>query len=73
MSAFKEWIDAMLGRTQNHTDNQARVILDDAEGRIAGRLSKLTGKRRDEVLAESYRRSEELYRERLEGTRDRSS
>jgi hypothetical protein len=60
MNRLKEWITAMFGRMQTRADEDARVILDRAEGRIAGRLSKLTGKRRDEVLRESYRRADKI-------------
>jgi hypothetical protein len=62
--SIRKWIDAMLGRTQTDHDQEARVILDDAEGRMAGRLSTLTGRRRDEVLAESYRRADKILAER---------
>lgn len=57
---FRGWIDAMLGRTQTRRDAEARVILDRAEIQQADRLSRLTGKRRDEVLAESYRRADKI-------------
>lgn len=53
-------IVAMFGHAPKPHDEDERVILDQAEGRIAGRLSRLTGKRRDEVLAESYRRADRI-------------
>lgn len=58
--SLREWIDRMLGRRQNHIDEGARVVLDQAENQMAGRLSKLTGKRRDDVLAEAYRRADRI-------------
>lgn len=57
---FWERITAMFGYNPTLPDHDGRVILDQTEGRMAGRLSKLTGKRRDEVLAEAYRRAETL-------------
>ena len=55
-----ERIAAMFGNTPAPLDEDERVILDQAEGRIAGRLSKLPGRTRDEVLAESYRRADKI-------------
>ena len=37
--------------------HEGHVMLDEAEMRQADRLSKLVGKRRDEVLSEAYRRA----------------
>lgn len=59
----------MLGRRQNHIDDSARVVLDQTEGRMASRLSRLTGKRRDEVFAESYRRADKLLAGKLKPPR----
>ena len=59
MSRLTDWIAAMFGRTPPTPDPE-RIKLDVAEGRMAGRLSRLTGKRRDEVLAESYRRADKI-------------
>jgi hypothetical protein len=54
------WIErlmAMFRRPQTPPTEGTRVMLDDAENRMAGRLSKLKGVTRDEVLAEAYRRA----------------
>lgn len=51
----------MRGHPHTHTDAETQVLLDDAEGKLAGRLSKLSGKRRDEVLAEAYRRADDIF------------
>ena len=59
MSNLIDWIAAMFGRAAP-TDVQERIKLDVAEGQMAGRLSRLTGKRRDEVFAESYRRADKI-------------
>lgn len=63
MKGLKEFIDAMLGRTPPPLHDDDKVLLDAAEKRVAGRLSKMTGKTRDEVLAESYRRADALRME----------
>lgn len=59
---LRERIAAMLGHPP--PDQPDLVKLDQAEGRMASRLSKLTGKRRDEVLAEAYRRADKILAER---------
>lgn len=52
---FKEWLMALFGLTP--TDTSERVSLDTQQNQIAGRLSKMTGTTRDEVLSEAYRRA----------------
>lgn len=47
-------------------EDAVRVKLDQGEGRMAGRLSRLTGKVRDEVFAESYRRADAARRDALQ-------
>lgn len=49
---------------ETYVDPETKVALDDAEGKLAGRLSKLTGKRRDQVFAEAYRRADEILARR---------
>lgn len=46
---------ALFGLTP--TDTSERVSLDTQQNQIAGRLSKMTGTTRDEVLSEAYRRA----------------
>lgn len=41
-------------------DTEARAVLTTAEHKQASRLSKLTGKTRDEVLREAYRKSDAM-------------
>ena len=55
---LRQWWDSLRGKAPTDADDEVRVMLDQAEVSIASRLSKLTGKRRDEVLAESYRRAD---------------
>lgn len=43
-------------------DTQARVILSKEEASQATRLSKLTGRTRDEVLREAYKKSDAMLR-----------
>lgn len=54
----RQWWDSLRGKAPTDADHEVRVMLDQAEVSIASRLSKLTGKKRDEVLAESYRRAD---------------
>lgn len=61
MSLIRELIDAMFGRHQPPPDTESRVLLDRQERQTADRLSKLTGKRRDEVLREAYRNADQTY------------
>lgn len=63
--SIKEWIDAMLGRRPDQLDESKQVLLDRTEYAQAERLSKLTGRKRDEVLAESYRRADQRRKEAL--------
>lgn len=59
------WLDTLLGRhRETHVSDGTRVQLDKAESRLAGRLSRLTGKNRDDVLAEAYRRADHMISER---------
>lgn len=60
---IRERVAAMLGFQTSKTDD-TRVRLDREEARMAGRLSRLTGRRRDEVLAEAYRRADRILAER---------
>ena len=53
--SVKEWLDSMLGRKP--VDVSTRVELDSQQMKIAGRLAKMQGSTRDEVLAEAYRRA----------------
>lgn len=55
-----KWFGRGAKQPETHIDPETKVILDDAEGKLAGRLSKLTGKRRDDVLAEAYRRADKI-------------
>lgn len=50
----------LLGSPDAAHPQEDRVLLDQAEGVVAGKLSRMTGKRRDEVLAESYRRADKI-------------
>lgn len=59
MSRFTKWIEAMFGRTPTHTD-ETRVVLSRTQLAQATRLSKLTGKTRDEVLREAYRKADRI-------------
>lgn len=62
---FREWVARMLGRSQTVVLAPAeKVELDQEEGRLAGRLAILTGKRRDDVLAEAYRRADRILTEK---------
>ena len=63
--SWKEWLDNMLGRPRPAHDEVKQVILDRTEVAQADRLSKLTGRRRDEVLSEAYRRADERRRATL--------
>ena len=58
--SWRTFIDSLFGRPPTPPDDEDRVMLDGAEMRQADRLSKLTGRRRDEVLAESYRRADKI-------------
>lgn len=63
--SFWERVVTMLGYHRDDPEDEARVILDRAEQNQAERLSKLIGKRRDEVFAESYRLGDKRRREAL--------
>lgn len=52
---FKEWLMAALGLIP--PDTAERVSLDSQQNQLAGRLAKLKGTTRDEVLSEAYRRA----------------
>lgn len=45
---------------------EERAELDTQQLQIAGRLSKLTGKKRDDVLAEAYRQGDQAMRGKRE-------
>lgn len=53
-----EWFSRMFGRRAERKDEPMRADLDAQERNIASRLSKLTGRDRDAVLAEAYRRAD---------------
>jgi hypothetical protein len=54
----------MLGRSPAVVATAEKVKLDREEHRLAGRLAILTGKRRDDVLAEAYRRADRILTEK---------
>ena len=54
---LRELIDFFLGRPPPPVDDEGHIMLDREESKQADRLSKLTGKRRDQVLAEAYDRA----------------
>ena len=59
--SLKDWWDGMFGhRSRPPEDTDARVILTREESSQATRLSRLTGKTRDEVLREAYRKSDAI-------------
>ena len=66
MNPFSQWVARMLGLSHATTtiEPAERAVLDQEEGRLAGRLAVLTGKRRDDVLAEAYRRADLLLERR---------
>lgn len=55
-----ESLMALFGRTTTPPDAPVRAELDAQQSNIATRLSKLTGKKRDDVLAEAYRKADQL-------------
>lgn len=66
MNPLRKWVARMLGLAHSTTtiEPAERAALDLEEGRLAGRLATLTGKRRDDVLAEAYRRADLLLERR---------
>jgi hypothetical protein len=63
MSRFTDWIEAMFGRAPAYKD-ETRVVLTHTQSEQATRLSKLTGKTRDEVLREAYRKADKILVDR---------
>lgn len=57
-----QWWDHWRGRPPYKSDPETRVVLTEAEHSQAGRLAKLTGKTRDEVLREAYRKSDAMLK-----------
>ena len=55
--SWKEWIAAVFGLSAPPHEDEGHIMLDREESKQADRLSKLTGKRRDQVLAEAYDRA----------------
>ena len=54
--SFRKWLAALFGHAP--PDHSERVKLDTQQNQIAGRLAKMQGSTRDEVLSEAYRRAQ---------------
>lgn len=60
-----EWVTRMIGRAPTpNVSGEDRAVLGREEDRLAAKLAVITGKRRDEVLAEAYRRADRILGER---------
>ena len=55
--SIKEWLRKLVLGPPKPDQESERVSLDSQQNQIAGRLSKMTGTTRDEVLSEAYRRA----------------
>lgn len=53
---IKDWIDRMLGHTQERRDNATRVVLDQLKAKQVDELAKLTGRSPDDVRRDARRR-----------------
>ena len=62
--SIREWFMHLVGRSE--PNKPERDALSKGQKDLAGRLSKLTGKNRDEVLAESYRRGDVARRRAMQ-------
>lgn len=60
---IRKWFMHLMGRSE---PDPQRDALTKGQKELAGRLSRLTGKNRDEVLAESYRRGDNARRRALQ-------
>ena len=60
---IKEWFMHLMGRSE---PDAQREVLSNGQKDLASRLSRLTGKRRDDVLAEAYRRGDNARRRAMQ-------
>lgn len=61
------WWDRLFSHPLKN-DGEVRVVLNQEEKRQASKLSKLTGRTRDQVLREAYRKSDAIMEKSGDGS-----